>query len=109
MKAKLTVPCKKLFHQFKLKDRTVILCAKETSVNIQIGMSICNPLDKFDEKLGKHIAERKAVHPKRKLHISQYYVPHKELFTFGLFQYLLKQKEELIKLNPHKYIPAIKE
>lgn len=121
MNAKLTKKCSKLFHMFTIKSRKVILCIKskylpvfkdekETAIKetnySQIGMSICNPLDKFDEKLGKKIAEAKADH-KRNLHIRQIYIPNEVDKNFGLLTYLLKEQEELIRLEPESFIKAL--
>ena len=57
---------KKVFHTFEHKGRKIIIGAISKRANsdsnhISLGHSVCNPKDKFDEDLGKKIAEGRAL------------------------------------------------
>ena len=106
MKTKLTSPWSKLFRQFKLKGRIIILCAKKDYNNIKIGMSICNPKDIFNEKLGRKIAEDRTIH-KRNLFIYSICYIYEHEHIYGRYESELKITEERIKLNPEEYIKSL--
>ena len=111
MERKLTKPCKKLFHIFKFKGRTIILCILYVNnypiSYLKTGMSICNPEDNYDEKLGKKIAESRANH-ERNLEIDKFFIYDSSESTYGLLNYRLKLIEEHIKLNPEYFIKSLK-
>ena len=119
MEAKLTKPCYKLFHQFKLKDRVITLCCVTehaytsirpgyiTTLRHYVGISITNPADKYDEKLGRKIAEDRASYNLKndiKKHIFKY---DGDELSYGMLLAYLKECEERIRLEPEKYIPSL--
>lgn len=111
---KLTRPCDKLFRIFKFKGRTITLCSINTPKTINIALSICSPDDVFDESKGKHIAKARAIHEnaiKRKLLVRSIYFEYSYNIinrTYGLHDLLLREVEEMIKLNPKQYIKGLK-
>lgn len=71
---------------------------------LAIGVSICNPCDKFDEELGKKIARSKAEKSIPVLVSTEYGVMNKTLVTA-----YLKQEMEFLKKNPGKFIKGYAE
>lgn len=71
---------------------------------LAIGISICNPCDKFDEELGKKIARSKAEKSIPVLVSTEYGVMNKTLVTA-----YLKQEMEFLKKNPGKFIKGYAE
>ncbi len=71
---------------------------------LAIGVSICNPCDKFDEELGKKIARSKAEKSIPVLVSTEYGIMNKTLVTA-----YLKQEMEFLKKNPGKFIKGYAE
>lgn len=68
-------------------------------VGLQIGISICNPIDEFDEKVGVLKAIARA-----KKNDCAIYACYKGQFSDALVNDYLKQEIKYIKENPGKYI-----
>lgn len=68
-------------------------------VGLQIGVSICNPVDEFSEKVGT----LKAIARAKKSDIALY-AAHPGQMSDNLIRTYLAQEAEYIKENPEKYI-----
>ena len=68
--------------------------------SLSIGVAVCKPVDKFDEKLGKRIARGKALSDKA--HIM--YVSHSGLINDTVVQAVLEQESKFFEENPQSYI-----
>ena len=66
---------------------------------MQIGVSICNPVDKFSEKVGVLKAVARAKNSEIAL-----YAAHPGQMSDNLVRTYLAQEAEYIKENPEKYI-----
>lgn len=67
---------------------------------LKLGYAICNPNDKFDEKLGKMIAEGRA----RKNHKYALFATKLGYINTDSVAALLKREAEFFKKNPETYI-----
>lgn len=77
---------------------------KYMRVGLKIGIAICNPIDKFDEKIGINKAIARANNSKCSL-----YAEYPGQITDDLINAYLKQEAEYIKVNPEKFIKGYKE
>lgn len=68
-------------------------------VGLQVGVSICNPVDKFSEKVGVLKAIARAKNSDVAL-----YAAHPGQMSDDLIRAYLSQETEYIKANPEKYI-----
>lgn len=68
-------------------------------VGLQVGVSICNPVDKFSEKVGVLKAVARAKNSDVAL-----YAAHPGQMSDNLVRTYLSQEAEYIKANPEKYI-----
>lgn len=68
-------------------------------VGLQVGVSICNPVDKFSEKVGVLKAVARAKNSDIAL-----YAAHPGQMSDNLIRTYLAQEAEYIKENPEKYI-----
>lgn len=68
-------------------------------VGLQVGVSICNPVDKFSEKVGVLKAIARAKNSDVAL-----YATHPGQMSDNLVRTYLSQEAEYIKANPEKYI-----
>lgn len=57
---------KKYIRDEKRNPHGVVVCVKQEDGKELFGYSLCNPLDKFDKKLGTAIALARATNPKLK-------------------------------------------
>lgn len=71
----------------------------EVQVGLKVGISICNPVDKFDEKVGVLKAVARANKSKVAL-----YAAHPGQLGKDLIDAYLKQEIKYIKDNPEKFI-----
>jgi hypothetical protein len=73
-------------------------------VGLQVGISICNPVDKFNEKVGVLKAIARAKNSDIAL-----YAAHPGQMSDDLVRAYLLQEAEYIKANPEKYIKGYKD
>lgn len=71
----------------------------DVQAGLQIGVSICNPVDEFSEKVGT----LKAIARAKKSDIALY-VTHPGQMSDNLIRTYLAQEAEYVKENPEKYI-----
>lgn len=84
------------------RDNGDLYCHQMTK-GISIGISICNPLDEFNEEIGIMRAEGRA----RKNEVSLF--SNKNIYINSqLVQIILQQEAKRIKNNPEKYIAGYK-
>jgi len=76
----------------------------EVTKGLKIGISVCNPLDKFDPEIGLKRATAKAKQSNYVL-----FVTDKGLINTALVTALLHQEAEFIKNNPNKIIKGYNE
>lgn len=67
---------------------------------LSIGVSVCRPSDKFNEALGKRIAEGKAI----KYRDHALYAVDAGLINDKMVKALLEQEAEYFKVNPGRYL-----
>lgn len=79
-------------------------CMGKVQVGLAVGVSICNPLDEFDEKVGVLKAVARANNSEVAL-----YVAHPGQLSDNLIRAYLKQEAEYVKANPTKYIKGYNE
>ena len=80
-------------------DELVNLTTVEVPIGLKIGVSICNPDDKYDENLGVIKAVGRAIKSNPVL-----YTLHSGQLGDKLIHTFLAQEVEYIKKNPEKYI-----
>lgn len=74
---------------------------------LKLGVAICNPEDKFDEKIGYHKALARARNSKYPVLYAN--IDNPGIINSTMVEALLKQEAEYIKNNPAKYIKGYKE
>lgn len=67
---------------------------------LSIGVSVCRPADTFNEELGKHIAEGKAI----KYRDHAIYAVDAGLINDKMVKALLEQEADYFKVNPGRYL-----
>ena len=112
IKPKLNRPCKKLFSTFKLKKRTITLCAITQGNYVQVGMATCSPEDVYDSSLGRLISLGRAQvgSPKQVFtHLREVRTVQwgETPFTYGLLKLCLEEAEEGIRESPEIYIASL--
>lgn len=72
--------------------------------SLTFGISICNPIDEFNEEIGKRIAIGRAM----KKEEADLYVVDPGMIWTDMAMILLKRKMKFIKDNPSEYIAAFR-
>lgn len=85
-------------------NRGIEFFAHNVVRSVHIGVSICSPVDKFDEKIGVLSATGRANKSKGVL-----YVTEKGKVSTPLVRVLLEQEAEFLKNNPAMYIKGYAE
>lgn len=99
---------RKVYKEFSYKKRRFTTCIvyrgtigfdlEVSSVNI--GISVCNPDDKYNKKLGQHISYERAKKAKG------LYISMKVRRTYGSFIAALEEVQTHIKENLSLYVPS---
>lgn len=74
------------------------------SKSLTIGISICNPIDAFNEKIGKKIAIGRAI----KKEVADFYAVDPGMIYTDMAKILLERKMKFIKDNPADYVAAFR-
>lgn len=73
--------------------------------SLRLGVAICNPIDKFNERAGKE----KAVHRAKNCKHNALYSTEKGYINTRVVKAMLEQEAHYIKTNPGKYIKGYDE
>jgi len=73
---------------------------------LSIGVSIQNPEDEYNERVGELQAEGRALKPRRPEQIRELYVTKYGMLNERLVEAILQNVAEAVALNPESFIPG---
>ena len=104
--------CFKRYRIFTMNNRTITLCAinKDNSrynTYVYVGISICNPNDKYDPKLGRNIAYARANYYNKTGKSRHIFKRYGDTMLTGMIEAYLRECEMKIREEPSKYIKSL--
>ena len=104
--------CSKRYKVFTMNGRTITLCAVNHNYNkshsyIYVGISICNPNDTCNPKLGRNIAYARANYYEQKGKIRHTFRRYGDTMLTGMVEAYLRECEMKIRENPSKYVKSL--
>lgn len=105
-------PCSKRYRTFTMNNRKVTLCAVTQDSNMlysntYVGISICNPNDKYDSKLGRNIAYDRANYCNKTGKSKHIFKRYGDTMLTGMIEAYLRECEMRIREEPSKYIKSL--
>lgn len=82
----------------------IIYGDKDLEKFLSIGISICSPLDKYDEKIGKLQAEGRALKPRKSELVREMYVSKGGMLSKDIVKSVLDYTANALKNDPGQFI-----
>ena len=102
--------CVKRYKVFTMNNRTITLCAIQNgglTSYTYVGMSICNPNDTSNPKLGRNIAYARANYYEENGKRKHTFRRYGDTMLTGMVDAYLKECEMKIRENPSEYIKSL--